>query len=166
MHTSSADRLMTVLPRWRGLLQTWAKSERFADAVRAALNLNSAPLFLKQLTNRLSIANWEDLPVVRLLDASAMNGYLGGYSSRKSTIYLNASWLETADERAVLAVLTEELGHHLDARLNVSDTPGDEGALLAALLLGNGLTPEQRSQLQVENDWGVVSVDGTLLRKL
>jgi hypothetical protein len=34
-----------------------------------------------------------------------------------------------------MAVLTEELGHHLDELLNVTDTPGDEGKTFGALLL-------------------------------
>jgi hypothetical protein len=35
-----------------------------------------------------------------------------------------------------MAVLTEELGHHLDGLLNVVDTPGDEGEYFANLVMG------------------------------
>ncbi|MEB3262355.1 MAG: hypothetical protein VKK94_05280 [Cyanobacteriota bacterium] len=40
-----------------------------------------------------------------------------------STIYLNADWLATASEDQAIAVLSEELGQHLDGLLNAVDTP-------------------------------------------
>ncbi|MFN5220530.1 MAG: calcium-binding protein, partial [Cyanobacteriota bacterium] len=153
----------TLLAGWRDLLQQWASEGRFTAAVLDALNLDAAPLSLLQLTDRLALGNCEDLPAVQLLDAAAMDGAMGAYASSNSTIFLNAHWLATADERSVQAVLTEELGHHLDALLNASDTPGDEGALLAALLLAGELTAEQRARLEAESDWGVVWVDGAVL---
>ena len=52
-------------------------------------------------------------------------------------IYLNADWLEIADEKALQSVLLEEVGHAIDYRLNgYKDTPGDEGAVFSALVRG------------------------------
>jgi hypothetical protein len=156
MTFSSAAHLSTLLTGWRELLQQWASEGRFTAAVLEALHLHESPQALQQLTAQLASGDPSELLQVELLDGDAMGGALGAYASGSGTIYLNASWLETADERAVLAVLTEELGHHLDALLNTADTPGDEGALLAQLLFGDGASPDLRARLATENDWGVV----------
>ena len=63
-----------------------------------------------------------------------MPGAAGAYASGNNTIYLNANWLGSASHAQVIAVLNEELGHHLDAQLNNNDTAGDEGELFALLL--------------------------------
>jgi alpha-tubulin suppressor-like RCC1 family protein len=63
-----------------------------------------------------------------------------------------------------LAVLSEELGHHLDALLNDSDTPGDEGELLALLLHGHGSSSEEQQALLLEDDRGFVRAGGQELQ--
>ena len=52
-----------------------------------------------------------------------MNGAMGAYAISTGTIYLNADGLATASEDEAIAVLSEELGHHLDGLLNAVDTP-------------------------------------------
>ena len=39
-----------------------------------------------------------------------MQGASGAYASSNSTIYLNANWLESANNDQVIAVLSEEFG--------------------------------------------------------
>jgi alpha-tubulin suppressor-like RCC1 family protein len=129
-------------------------------AAMEALQLAEPPLELQQLTARLAAGEADALPPVELLETASMGGGLGAYAGSSGTIYLNAEWLQTADGEAVLAVLSEELGHHLDAILNRVDTPGDEGELFAALLLGDGPTAEQKATLAQQNDWGVAVVAG------
>jgi len=160
MLNAAPTRLATLLTRWWELLQDWAVSGRFSSAVVEALALSGEPELLQRLQAQLALGEVSTLPPVELLPSEAMGGALGAYAVSTGTIYLNASWLETADEGAVQAVLTEELGHHLDTLLNTADTPGDEGALLAALLLGDGLTAEQVAALRAEDDRGVVQVQG------
>ena len=153
--------LSTLLNLWWEALQGWASDGRLLAAAMDALQLGATPQALVELNGRLAAGDPSALPAVEPLEAGAMGGALGAYASGTGTIYLNASWLETADQRAALAVLTEELGHHLDAVLNAADTPGDEGAVFAELLLGGGLSPDHRARLAAENDWGVVHVEGT-----
>ncbi len=98
---------------------------------------------------------------MEVLPAGAMAGAMGAYASSTGTIYLNQEWLMRASREQVLAVLTEELGHHLDTLLNTSDTPGDEGELFAAFLTGTGAISEARRQaLLAENDQGSAWVGG------
>jgi len=57
-------------------------------------------------------------------------------------------------------VLLEEIGHFIDAQINSSDTPGDEGQLFSALVRGEVLTGEQIEAIQGENDAATITVDG------
>jgi hypothetical protein len=78
---------------------------------------------------------------------------MGAYAQSTGKIYLNADWVKTATQKAIDAVLTQELGHFLDGLLNSSDTPGDEGELFAALLHSGGvISAQQRERLLIEND--------------
>lgn len=64
-----------------------------------------------------------------------MPGAAGAYAISTGTIYLNQDWLQTASHDWVMAVLTEELGHHLDGLFHDVDTTGDEGSLFANLVM-------------------------------
>ena len=82
---------------------------------------------MQRLVGQWSEAQWDELPPIELLSGEAMPGAAGAYAISTGTIYLNRSWLESASPQQVQAVLTEELGHHLDGLLNAVDTAGDEG---------------------------------------
>ncbi|MEI6427282.1 MAG: hypothetical protein WCO45_02675, partial [Pseudanabaena sp. ELA607] len=102
------------------------------------------------------------LPRVRVLSSSAMGLQVAGaYSKDTATIYLSEALLETQDLYLIRRVLLEEIGHAIDAQLNVIETPGDEGDLFAALVLGESLTPEKIAAIRSEDDHGWVWVDGT-----
>ena len=59
-----------------------------------------------------------------------------------------------------MAVLTEELGHHLDGLLNAVDTPGDEGELFARLLASEKLSAADLSALRTQTDQTQVLING------
>ena len=119
--------------RWLLQLQTWAAHGRFVSAAVDALRLKPGQGAdqLNRIAIRLAKGDTWDLPPIELLPGSAMPGASGAYASSNSTIYLNANWLESTSNDQIIAVLNEELGHHLDAQLNNSDTAGDEGELFA-----------------------------------
>ncbi|QYO62715.1 hypothetical protein [Leptolyngbya sp. 7M] len=68
----------------------------------------------------------------------------GAFSAETNTIYLFEDFLSRHidNPQAVAAVLLEEIGHSLDAQLNSTDTPGDEGAIFAALVQGHSLSQQ------------------------
>jgi hypothetical protein len=123
-----------LLQAWRQLLTQWAQSGALCRAARDALLLDGEPSLLGELVELWAVGDFRDLPPIELLPAASMTGAAGAYAISTGTIYLNADWLRVANGEQVLAVLTEELGHHLDGLLNASDTPGDEGALRSALV--------------------------------
>ena len=110
---------------WLLQLQTWAADGRFFSAGVDALRLKpgQATEQLNRIANRLAKGDTRDLPPIELLPGSTMPDASGAYASSNSTIYLNANWLESANNNQVFAVLSEELGHHLDAQINNSVKP-------------------------------------------
>jgi hypothetical protein len=153
--------LDAVLSNWCQQLSIWAQSGAITRAAIDALQLIEAPDLLQLLVERWGRNDFQDLPPVELLPASSMPGAAGAYAISTGTIYLNQGWLQSARPGEVVAVLTEELGHHLDALLHEADTLGDEGALFAALLLREGVIDEgERLALRVADDRGSVLVGG------
>jgi len=57
--------------------------------------------------------------------------------------------------------LREEVGHSVDARLNVTDSPGDEGAIFAAVVKGKELSSEELATLKAEDDSAIFIQNGS-----
>ena len=135
------------------------------DAInRLLLNLQrNEDNYLQLLLHVFGKSNPVDLSglTVEILDGITMAGLHGAYthSSPNSTerIYLNADWLEIADEKALQSVLLEEIGHAIDYRLNgYKDTPGDEGAVFSALVRGLDIPVGETKQ----NDNHTLNING------
>lgn len=142
--------LETVRPAWQEQLQAWAADGSLASAARHALELGAEdPPLLSELVSQWTEGDFSALPPIVLLPASSMPGAAGAYAISTGSIYLNEDWLETASDEQVIAVLTEELGHHLDALLDPSDTPGDEGELISRLLLSADLSAVQHQAISL-----------------
>ncbi|QVL52271.1 MAG: hypothetical protein KFB97_12615 [Cyanobium sp. M30B3] len=151
----ATDRLATLLPDWHLLLQRWAADGRLSAAAQEALLLDGEPELLSELTAQWTVKDFSGLPPIILLPASSMPGAAGAYSDSTGTIYLNDHWLQHAPTTKALAVLTEELGHYLDSKLNELDTPGDEGATFAKALL-----PSSSNSSDALDDNGSVVIEG------
>lgn len=75
----------------------------------------------------------------------------GAFAARTNTIYIAEEWAAGQSVDAIATVLIEEIGHWLDRQISPIDTPGDEGALLVALVQQQ-LTPESAAALAQEDD--------------
>jgi pimeloyl-ACP methyl ester carboxylesterase len=60
----------------------------------------------------------------------------------------------------VADVLLEEIGHSVDARLNVTDAPGDEGAIFAAVVQGKELSQGELQALKSKDDRASILLGG------
>ncbi|NDG72093.1 MAG: calcium-binding protein, partial [Proteobacteria bacterium] len=76
-------------------------------------------------------ADFSLLPAIHTLPAADMPGLWGGYSRDNREIYISAD----CPQELLSAVLIEEIGHFLDQELCSEETPGEEGARFAALVL-------------------------------
>ena len=128
--------LDTLLPEWQARLQGWAADGSLVAAARLALLRENTPQPLADRARQWSVGDFTALPAIILLLSADLLGARGAYAGSTATIYLNRDWLAVASKDQLSAVLTEELGHHLDGLLNGADTPGDEGELFALLLSG------------------------------
>ncbi|CAL95173.1 VCBS domain-containing protein [Azoarcus olearius] len=111
-----------------------------------------------------SLADGDAKISVELRSDAELQGALGGFSASgtqgEAVIYLNRDWLDAgAGAEWIQRVLVEELGHALDARLNPGgDTPGDEGQLFAATVLGESTSA---TGFALDNDHRTLELDGT-----
>ncbi len=160
-HSTPSELLTALLADWQLLLQGWASSGRLTAAAQEALLLNGVPQALKELVAQWSAGVFTGIPPVVLLPASAMPSAAGAYAISTGMIYLNQDWLASANKERVISVLTEELGHHLDALLNEDDTSGDEGEAFSALFNHQGLSESERIATGSQNDSMKVSVNNT-----
>ena len=108
------------------------------------------------------------MPGIKLVDGSTLaevSGQqtggegLGAYSKDNDTIYLSRELL-ASDPAKAEEILTEEVGHALDARVNTSDAAGDEGDIFSKLLHGEEISIAELTELRSENDSGTIMIDG------
>jgi len=108
------------------------------------------------------------MPEVKLVDGATLTDVsgqqsgeqgLGAYSKDGDTIYLSRDLL-MSDPAKAEEILTEEVGHALDARINTSDAAGDEGDIFSKLSHGQEISDSELTALQSENDSGTIMVDG------
>ncbi|MEL7005032.1 MAG: alpha/beta fold hydrolase, partial [Bacteroidota bacterium] len=106
--------------------------------------------------------NFSRLPAIEVRPAVEISGADGAFSSDTGRIYLAAEYISAHrnDQSAIQRLLLEEIGHFIDAQINPVDAPGDEGALFAALILGEELSQGELKSLREEDDSGVATVNG------
>ncbi|MEG4283320.1 pre-peptidase C-terminal domain-containing protein [Microcoleus sp. A006_D1] len=105
------------------------------------------------------------IPPVKVVSSAEIGGANGAFAAATDTIYLSKEFLAQngANPAAVADVLLEEIGHSVDARLNVTDSPGDEGAIFAAVVQGKELSQGELQALKSEDDRATVTIDGKII---
>lgn len=105
------------------------------------------------------------LPNLEIRSGKEIDDAFGAYSFETNTIYISQEFLANSahDLDAVAEVVLEEWGHYLDNQINLTDTPGDEGAIFASLVMGEDLSNEELASLQAEDDRVTVEIDGELI---
>ncbi|MEL6159325.1 MAG: CRTAC1 family protein [Cyanobacteria bacterium J06627_32] len=101
------------------------------------------------------------VPKIEILSDAELDGARAAYEADTATIYVSAEFLDLYQNHAptLIALIAEEVGHHVDSLLNGKrDTAGDEGALFAALLQGEVLSEQARQEIQSENDLAVITL--------
>jgi len=106
--------------------------------------------------------DFSDIPSVKVVSSAEIGGANGAFATATDTIYLSKEFLarNAANPAAVADVLLEEIGHSVDARLNVTDAPGDEGAIFAAVVQGKELSKPEILALKSEDDTTTITLGG------
>ena len=99
-------------------------------------------------------------PHFELIDEETLHGARGAYDRTHDTIYLSQQFLASATSESVTSVLVEEIGHAIDARVNGTDAPGDEGAIFARFVTGHAPSTDELAALKSENDHTTINIAG------
>lgn len=97
---------------------------------------------------------------IRVVDDAAMGVAVGAFAAATNTIYLRESLVAKGSPEFVGSIIVEELGHSIDSRVNQEETPGDEGAIFRLLVGGSNISVDLLAELNAEDDWGTILVDG------
>jgi hypothetical protein len=106
--------------------------------------------------------DFSDIPSVKVVSSAEIGGANGAFAAATDTIYLSKEFLaeNAMNPAAVADVLLEEIGHSVDARLNVTDSPGDEGAIFLRVVQGKDLSQGEIQALKSEDDTANVVLGG------
>jgi hypothetical protein len=147
-------------------LSAFAASTGFSQKMSLAFGDS---LLNRQLTNLQN--GWlEDdywvLPDIKILPGEQLNGSFGAFAQATNTIYLSQDYIDrnATNPAAISSVLLEEVGHFVDAKLNFRDTPGDEGAIFAALVQRSDLDEATLKTLKAKDDGGAIEVEGMTIQ--
>ena len=123
------------LQSWRKRVQAWATSGAIRNAIEQVVGLTSHQPILDALIAAWAEESFEELPDPQILEAAAMPGLARASVGQNSRIYVNAAWLNSAQDDKVLAVLTSKLGNHLVSLLDQDATGEAQGERFAVELL-------------------------------
>jgi len=159
--TNSTQKLKQLQVNWQKSITEWSLSGLLSKAAEEALQLKQQPLQLVSLINKWKKADFSHLPKINLVNHIDMGGANAGFAVGTNEIYIDSSWLATASQQQFNDVLTEELGHFLDSRLNKKDTQGDEGRYFSRYLQQKGnLNKSEKEGLRARADHSTVAFKG------
>jgi microcystin-dependent protein len=141
-------------------LSQFAATDDFEDSIASIFgtNVGSGAIRQQWLNGDFSL-----IPDIRILANGELGTANGAYAASLDEIFVSADFLaqHQDDMAAVAGVLMEEFGHKIDRVLNGSvDSPGDEGAIFAAVARGQDLSESQLQQLRAENDRATIELAG------
>ncbi|MEQ9009498.1 MAG: hypothetical protein RLP12_16575, partial [Ekhidna sp.] len=102
-------------------------------------------------------------PSIEIRTGAELNNANAAYAGATNTIYFSEEFLHqyAHDSQAITSVLLEEFGHYVDFQVNDTDSPGDEGRLFAATVLGQNLDSSTLDALKQEDDSTVLNLDNS-----
>ncbi|WP_228019685.1 bluetail domain-containing putative surface protein [Sphaerospermopsis sp. LEGE 08334] len=145
------------------ILFNFAQSDGFWGNWQTAFGTSYDVIKATELLQQWQSRDFSQLPSIEVVSGEVLGTANGAYASSKNKIYLSDSFLNTASSSAIVNVILEEIGHYVDAQINQVDSVGDEGAIFAALVQGEVLSPGVLAQLKTEDDRGWLEVNGQKL---
>jgi len=138
----------------KDVLSAFAVDEDFATKVTLAFGDGFDAQKLESLRQQWISGEFDSLPTIEIRSSAEINGANGAFSADTNTIYLSREYIaqNAVDVQAIADVLLEEIGHSVDSHINVSDAPGDEGAIFSILAHGETLDEGKLQQLKAEDD--------------
>ncbi|MEG3979242.1 hypothetical protein [Microcoleus sp. D3_18a_C4] len=145
-----------------GDLSKFAAGPDFVAKMNLAFGENWDAAGAKALAEGWFNGDFSDIPPVKVVSSAEIDGANGAFAAATDTIYLSKEFLagNVANPAVVADVLREEIGHSVDARLNVTDSQGDEGAIFGAIVQGKELSQGELQGLKSKDDTANVVLGG------
>ena len=140
-----------------------AASERFDSVFAEAFGVNYSKAAAHAIQDQLKRGDLSQLARVEVISAAELENARAVYAGLNSTIYLSDQFLAEASSTELQAVLLEEFGHAIDARVNARDQQGDEGELFSLRVRDVTPTPKDLSRIMQEDDRRTLSIQGSEL---
>ena len=141
-------------------LTNFAKLENFWSLFDTAFGSSYNFATAASLRSQWQSGNFSQFPTIEVVSSDVLGSAKGAYAISTNKIYLSDQFVSVASQQSLEAVILEEFGHFVDAQVNATDTPGDEGELFSAIVRGVNLSVAELSRIKAENDQAVISVDG------
>lgn len=143
-------------------LTQFAKVPNFVEKMNLAFGESWDNQAANVLTQDWLNGDFSLIPPVEFVSSAEIGGANGAFAAATDTIYLSRELLTEngANPATVADVLLEEIGHSVDARLNITDAPGDEGAIFGAIVQGKTLEPQELLKLKAKDDSGTAIISG------
>jgi hypothetical protein len=141
-------------------LSRFAAKDDFRSLFADVFGDNPGRAAVHGIQNQLLRGDLSRLARVEVIDGAQLGAANAAYASASNTIYLSDRFLARASLGELRAVLLEEFGHAIDARVNLSDRPGDEGELFSLLVRGLTPTPGERQRILADDDRRTLTING------
>ena len=110
-------------------LSNFASLENFWSLFDTAFGTQYDYLTAFTLKSQWQSHDFSSFPQIEVVSSDVLGTARGAYAISTNTIYLSDSFISSASQQSLEAVILEEFGHFVDAQVNNSDTAGDEGEL-------------------------------------
>jgi uncharacterized repeat protein (TIGR01451 family) len=143
-------------------LQEFSLSETFFEILTQAMGQSFSREQAQLLQQQWREGNFSTLPQVEIRTQAELQTAKAAYAIDTNIIYLSEQFLAHGADTNLTTTLLEEVGHFVDAKINATDTPGDEGAIFSKLIRGQTIEAEQLQALRQEDDTATLIIDGQI----
>ncbi|MEG5060745.1 VWA domain-containing protein [Microcoleus sp. A2-C5] len=145
----------------KNLLRSFATSPDFMAKMHKAFSNTFYVEKVEEFAKAWANGDFSNFPQIEIRSSVEMNGALGAFTTVSNKIYLSQEFLaqNVENNHAVVSLLLEEIGHYIDSQINISDSPGDEGEIFAAIVQGKELSQAEDVALNAEDDRSTISLE-------
>lgn len=146
----------------RDILRASATSSALTEVLEFSFGKNYDQEAASSIFGKISIGDFGSFPPIEVLSGGVMPGANAAYSTDTDTIYLNSDFVfeNAGNVDPITNALLEEFGHSVDAKINVSDSPGDEGERYSGSVQGRVFSEEELNFINSEDDSFLITIDG------
>lgn len=144
-------------------LSRFASGQTFWGVLADVFGVGPGQAAAHAIESQLRRGDLSQLARVEVVNAAALGPARAAYASANGTIYLSDRFVAEASQTQLQAALLEEFGHAIDARVNATDRPGDEGELFALRVRGLSPSAAEQERILTEDDRRTLTIQGTSL---